>query len=109
MATTAPDSPVAQAINRVLDAERAMGAAVAAAQAAAQASIEAAHERRRAILESARTRIVTLHERAQAQLNTRLAELDDAAERATDDDRLRALTDVAVARLAQRLTTDTDA
>lgn len=86
-----------------------MAAAVDAAQASARASIEAAHEHRRAILERARTRIVALHERAQAGLATRLAELDDAAERATDDDRLRTLTDVAVSRLAQRLTTDADA
>ena len=86
-----------------------MAAAVAAAQAAAQASIEASHDRRRAILERARTRIVALHERAQSQVATRLCELDDAAERATDDDGLRALTDLAVARLAQRLTTDADA
>lgn len=107
MANTTPDTPhVADAINRVLEAERATAAAIAAAQASAEARLEAARDQRRRILERARERIVRLHERAQARLELRLAAMEaDAAQQpavdAADPGRLSA---EAVARLACRLT-----
>lgn len=106
MAHPTPDtSHVADAINRVLDAERATAAAIAAAQVSAEARLEAARDRRRQILERARERVVRLHERAQAQLETRLAEMDrGAAMLPPGDPDLAHLSAEAVARLACRLT-----
>jgi hypothetical protein len=108
MATPAPDTPVADAINRVLEAEHATAQAIAAAQAAAQVAIEAARERRRTILETARQRVIKLHERAQVQLAAEIARLDTSAhDGELDDAGLRDVAAAAVARLAARLTTDT--
>jgi vacuolar-type H+-ATPase subunit H len=102
-----PDTRVADAINRVLDAEHATAAAIAEAQAAAQASIEAAREQRRILLETARQRVVRLHERAQARLSDRLQALDARAGAAPSDSVvLETLTDAAIRCVAQRLTAD---
>lgn len=107
MTTTTTDTRVADAINRVLEAEHATAAAIAAAQAAAQAAIEAARETRRAILETARERVVRLHERAQVRLDDRLRRLDaEAAAVSADDSALTAVTDAAIGRVASRLTSD---
>ncbi len=107
MATTTTDTRVADAINRVLEAEHATAAAIAEAQAAAQAAIEAAREKRRTILETARERVVRLHERAQLRVDDRLRQLDAEADAATaDDSTLAAVTDAAIARVASRLTAD---
>lgn len=104
-----PDTRVADAINRVLEAEHATGAAIAESQAAAQAAIEAARESRRAILETARERVVRLHERAQVRLEQRLRELDaEAAALSANDATLAAVTDAAILRVASRLTADGD-
>lgn len=107
MAPATPDKRVADAINRVLDAERETSAAIVAAQASAQAAIEAAREQRRRILETARRRVVDMHERAQAGLTARLEQLDAAA--TTEDSDVSSLADVAAIalhRLAARLTSD---
>lgn len=109
MANHAPDSsPVAAAIDRILEAECAMAAAIAAAQVEADARLEAARERRRQILDRARERSIALHERAQAQLERRLLALE--AEARPDDDTARRdlgrLATQAVERLARSLTTD---
>ena len=107
MPSSTPDTRVADAINRVLDAEHATAAAIAEAQAAAQAVIEAARESRRAILETARQRLVRLHERAQVRVDDRLRLLDvEAAALSADDSALAAVTDAAIARVASRLTSD---
>jgi uncharacterized ferritin-like protein (DUF455 family) len=108
MQANTPDTRVADAINRVLEAEHASAAAIDAAQAAAQARIEAARETRRAILETARDRIVRLHERAHARLNEQLLALDAHAAASTSDDAaLEAIADAAISCMAARLTSDT--
>jgi regulator of protease activity HflC (stomatin/prohibitin superfamily) len=110
MQTHAPDARIADAIDRVLEAEHATVAAIAEAQTAAQASVEAAREARRLILEKARERIVLLHERAQRRLEDTLRTLDArAASPGGDHDTLADLTEAAVARVAVRLTTDAPA
>ena len=107
MTTTTPDTRVADAINRVLEAEHATAAAIAEGQAAAEAAIEAARELRRTILETARGRVVRLHERAQLRLDDELRLLDaEAAAATTDDSALAAVTDSAIGRVATRLTAD---
>jgi vacuolar-type H+-ATPase subunit H len=70
------DRTVADAIDRVLEAEQAAAVAIAGAEAASRAAIEAAREERRRILERARARITRLHERAATHLAARLAQLD---------------------------------
>jgi F0F1-type ATP synthase membrane subunit b/b' len=70
------DRTVADAIDRVLEAEQAAAAAIGRAEAAGRAAIEAAREERRRILERARARIMRLHDRAATQLAARLAQLD---------------------------------
>jgi cobalamin biosynthesis Mg chelatase CobN len=106
MAIPTPDPTTANAIDRVLEAERAVAVAVAAAQAAAQAAIEAARAGRRELLERARQRVMRVRERVQAGLALQLAGLDgeDAAPApsAADADAANA---AALARLAERLTT----
>lgn len=101
---------VAAAIDRVLEAEQSTAQAIAAAEAAAQAAVENARERRRAILERGRLRVLRLHERAQARLAAQLGQLDAAAGAGTaPDDELAGLAAAAVARLAERLTEDAPA
>lgn len=100
------DRTVADAIDRVLDAERATAAALVAAGSAARATIDAAREERRRILERARARITRLHERASAQLAQRLAQLDRelaAEERAATPApaATRAVLDTVAARLTR--------
>jgi regulator of protease activity HflC (stomatin/prohibitin superfamily) len=105
-----PDDRIADAIDRVLEAEHATAAAIAHAQTDAQAGIEAAREARRLILEKARDRILHLHERAQRRIDDTLRALDaQAAATGADDADLAAVTDAAVARVAARLTTDAPA
>ena len=104
------DARIADAIDRVLEAEHATAAAIEAAQAAAHASVEAARESRRLILEKARERVLQLHERAQRRLDETLRALDaQAASLVSNDAALAAVAGGAVARVAARLTTDTPA
>jgi F0F1-type ATP synthase membrane subunit b/b' len=70
------DRTIADAIDRVLEAEQAAAVAIASAEAASRAAIDAAREERRRILERARARITRLHERAATHLAARLAQLD---------------------------------
>jgi cell division septum initiation protein DivIVA len=76
MAIPTPDTTVADAMNRVLDAEREAAAAIAAAQVEAEAILQAAREQRRQLLERARVRASRVHVRAQSRLEAALAELD---------------------------------
>jgi hypothetical protein len=102
-----PDRTVADAIDRVLEAEQATAVAILAAEASARAAIEAARETRRQVLERARQRVMRLHERAAVRLATRLARLD--AQSAGDDCGAAASVDAAtgaLAAVAERLTTD---
>ena len=110
MQNNTPDARIADAIDRVLEAEHATAAAIADAQTDAQASIEAAREARRLILEKARDRILHLHEQAQRRIDDTLRTLDaQAATTGADGADLAAVTDAAVARVAARLTSDTPA
>jgi hypothetical protein len=107
MQTQTPDTRIAAAMDRVLEAEHATATAIGDAQAAARADIEAARERRRVILETARERVVDLHERAQRRLEETLQTLDSrAAALSHDDTSLAAVTDAALARVAAHLTSD---
>ena len=92
MTTTTPDRTVADAIDRVLEAEH------------------AAREKRRAILETARQRVMRLHERAQRRLAGRLAQLEaNASIETLDAAALGAVAADALAAVAERLTTDESA
>jgi F0F1-type ATP synthase membrane subunit b/b' len=98
---------IADAIDRVLEAEHAAAAAIAAAKASARAALEAAREERRRILERSRARITRLHERAASQLATRLAQLDQSVAAATRGaDSSHELTDEVIAIVAARLTSE---
>jgi vacuolar-type H+-ATPase subunit H len=108
MATPTRDIRVADAIDRVLQAERETAAAIVAAGTAADAAIAAARETRRTILETGRQRIVRMHGRAQHLLASNLEELDAAAATAQslDGGELAAITTTVVDRIAELLTTD---
>ncbi len=100
-----PDVAIARAIERVLAAEREAAGAIEAARLEAEALIEAARAERRRLLERARQRASRIHAAAQARLEQDLAALErEAKAPAPDLEALQALTDQAVARLAQRLT-----
>lgn len=115
MADDADSSPAiraAQAFDRVLEAERAGQAAIADCERQMAQYLEHVRQRRRAILERAQTRIVTLHARAAKALELKSAAIleqrktsaADAVERLSDPGR-RAQ---ALERLAARLTRDPD-
>ncbi len=109
MERRAPEVGVAEAINRVLEAESEAAAIIAAAERDAEAVLEAVRGRRRQILETARRRASRLHVRAQQQLRQDMEQLDRAEPaQETDLAELRALSSAAVARLATRLTSDDD-
>lgn len=104
-----PDTRVAEAINRVLEAEAEAAGIIAAAERDAEAVLEAARERRRRILDTARRRASRLHASAQQQLRQGILRLDRAEPaQQTDPETLHALSTEAVARLATRLTSDGD-
>lgn len=105
MERRSPDAEVAQAINRVLAAERDAAGAIEAAQREAETLIEAARAERRRLLERARQRAARLHAAAQSRLERALARLEHGATvPGTDFSTLQALTQQAVGRLARRLT-----
>jgi hypothetical protein len=102
-----PDRSVADAINRVLEAEQSAAAAIAAAEAQAREIAESARESRRRILDRARRRVIQLHERAEVRQAERLARLDATApDEVPAADGLRVIADQALAAVAARLTTD---
>jgi vacuolar-type H+-ATPase subunit H len=107
MPTTDTDRTVADAIDRVLEAEQAAATAITAAEAASRVTIEAAREERRRILGRARERITRLHDRAAAQLATQLTRLDVAN---AGDERASALApdsaQSVLAAVAARLTSE---
>lgn len=110
MTTTTPDRTVADAIDRVLEAEHAAALTIVAAEATARSSIDAARDKRREILDRARQRVMRLHERAQERLAGRLADLDAHASIETlDASALGAVAADALAAVAARLTTDESA
>jgi len=109
MERRAPESGVAEAINRVLEAESEAAAVISAAEKDAESVLEAARERRRIILETARRRASRIHARAQQQLRRGIEQLDRAEPaQQIDPAKLRAISSAAVAQLAARLTSDDD-
>jgi cell division septum initiation protein DivIVA len=107
MATATPDTTVADAINRVLDAEREAAAAIAAAEAEAETVLQAAREQRRQLLERARDRSSRLHVRAESRIEAALAELDAQSRSGRDSaGSLDSLARQAIDALARRLTSD---
>lgn len=69
------DPVAAQAIERVLQAERAAEAAVAACEGAGSKVLETARQRARGIVERAQARTVALHGRAARKVDARAAAL----------------------------------
>lgn len=105
MASDVPESAIARAINRVLEAERDAADAIAAAQRDAEAAIEAARAERRRLLERARARAARIHGAAQLRLERSLQRLEHGGAAAGAGlDTLDQLAHQAVARLARRLT-----
>lgn len=105
MERRSPDVQVAEAINRVLAAEREAAGAIEAARLEAETLIEAARAERRRLLERARQRAARIHAAAQARLERSLARLDRGTTAPEMDvATLQELTQQAVARLARRLT-----
>ena len=102
-----PETAIAEAMNRVLDAEREAAVAIAAEEHAAESVIEAARERRRRILDAARRRVTALHLRAQARLEDALQQLErGGAAPDGGDEALRSMAREALEGLALRLTVD---
>jgi hypothetical protein len=107
------DSAAAQAIDRVLEAEREAQAAVAACERAGSEVLEAARHRARSILERAQARTVALHGRAAKKLELcaaglmeeRMKTAAEAVKQLSDPGRLG----VALERVAAQLTTETAA
>jgi vacuolar-type H+-ATPase subunit H len=105
-----PDAGAAQAIDRVLQAERDAQAAVAACERSGTELVGAARERAQRILERATARSVQLHARATKHLEVcasavhqeRMKLAAETAQRLADADRRNA----AIDRLTLRLTTD---
>ena len=107
MANAQPDITVADAIDRVLEAERQAAQSIRAAEAEAEALLQAARDDRRRILDRARDRATRVHVRAQARLAEELAQLEANA-RAAGGERplLDDLAAQAIENLARRLASD---
>jgi len=105
---TQSDALVVHAMDRVLESERAAQAALVECERNCDQMLERSREQRRAILERAHARIVTLHTRAAKALELRTAEIVEqrrqtaAATAAQQSDPAR-LSD-ALQRLATELT-----
>ena len=109
MERRSPDAQVAEAINRVLSAEREAAGAIEAARLEAEQLIEAARAERRRLLERARQRSARIHAAAQSRLERSLAHLERSAAAPTAGlATLHELAAHAVARLARRLTAGGD-
>ena len=107
MATATSDATVADAMNRVLDAEREAATAIAAAEAEAETTLQAARELRRQLLERARVRASRLHVRAQSRIAAAIAELDAQLQLGRDSPASQdGVARQAIDALARRLTSD---
>jgi vacuolar-type H+-ATPase subunit H len=105
MAAPTPDTTVADAMNRVLEAERTAAAAIKAAEAEAESTLQAARETRRRLLERARDRASRIHVRAQARLAAAIAELDARTQNGRGErGAFDAIAQRAIDNLARRLT-----
>ena len=79
------DMRVAQAIDRVLEAERAAQSAIAECEQQGHKLLEHARQQRREILERARNRIVALHIRAARSFEQQVAQIREQYGRAVMD------------------------
>jgi vacuolar-type H+-ATPase subunit H len=112
-AQAAGDPQAGQAIERVLEAERAAQAAVAECERAGSVVLEAARQRARGIVERAQARTVALHGRAAkkvercaaAIMEQRMKTAAEEVKQLSDPDWLR----LALERVAAQLTTETAA
>ena len=102
------DARVADAMNRVLEAEHAAQSAVADCERQMHLSLEQARQRRRTILERAHDRIMALHLRAAQTLERRTADIlarhKDAASPVAAAGADRAHFKAAIEKFAERLT-----
>lgn len=104
------DRSIAEAMDQVLAAEHEAAAAIASAAADADVLQRAAREARRRILDRARRRATRLHEAMQQRLTISLAELERGRRAATmPAAALEGLAEAAAQRIAQLLTSDSDA
>ena len=109
-ASAGVDPAAAQAIDRVLEAERAAQAAVAACERAGSKVLDAAREQARGIFDRAQARTVALHGRAAKKLEQcaaafmeeRMKAASEAVKQLSDAGRLG----VALERVATQLTTE---
>jgi len=100
------DARIAEAMNRVLEAERAAGIAIAECERKMQALHEQARQTHRTILERAQQRIVALHARAEHRLERRAAQILSSREapaarggQAVDEAWLQAAIEVVMERI----------
>lgn len=106
------DARIADAMNRVLEAERAAQSAIVDCEQQQQVSLEHARQQRRSILDRAHARVMALHERATRGLEQRTAQIlaqqkgapQAAGEQGADSAHLKA----AIERLVERLTCDAE-
>ncbi len=102
------DARIADAMNRVLEAERAAQSAIIECEQQQQVALEHARQQRRSILDRAHARVMALHARATRGLEQRTAEIlaqqggapRASAEPGADNAHLKA----AMERLVERLT-----
>jgi regulator of protease activity HflC (stomatin/prohibitin superfamily) len=106
-----PDGPggVAEAMNRVLAAERAALAEVDACRADAGKALEAARHEARAILERAERVAREIHARTERLAATRARQMAESAQDKRGDREPGELLEAAVERLAARMTGGSDA
>jgi hypothetical protein len=101
------DAYIARAMDGVLEAERLARGAIAECETQCQESLERARQERRAVLERAQQRIVTLHTRAARALEQRVAQLrkprGPAADAGSGQHHDRVQLQAAIERLADRL------
>lgn len=106
-----PDGPggVAEAMNRVLDAEREALAEVEACRVEAEKSLEAARHEARTILERAERIARDIHARTERLATTRARRMVEAAREEDNRGSRETLLESAVGRLAARMTGGSDA
>jgi regulator of protease activity HflC (stomatin/prohibitin superfamily) len=106
-----PDGPdgVAEAMNRVLDAERAALAEIEACRVEADKSLEAARHEARTILERAERIARNIHARTERLAATRARHMVEAARDDADNSSRENPLESAVRRLAVRMTGGSDA
>lgn len=99
-----PHNPVAEAMNRVLEAERQVLAELESCRAEADKTLEGARREARSLLERAERIARDIHGRTEKLANARARRLVEEAGRHRDDPPGAEALQAAVARLAARMT-----